>query len=1400
MNARALGPLVSMLVAVGVSGALGALSSAHAEPEGDRERRLVETYRQMLSTEPGQEYAFRRLLETAHAVGGLSGLIALYAADLAKDPKDYAGWLVLGSLQRTADDAEAARVSLAKAAALKPDKAEPYAVLATLERDRRAWDAALAAYDKAATLARDKDTRQETLHAAAETAVEAKDLAKAQAYFDKLVQTEPGNLFLRMQAASTLARLDQPAVALARWKEVEAKANGQLTHLVVIWREMAELQAQMGLLQDAEATWRKGLEKLPNGHYERRSFLEGLVSVYRRQDRLRALIGELMQEAQRDVEVTLMLARLHEELAEDERALAYYREAQRKKPSDEEPRMAALHILERIGTQDEVLAAWVDLVRAFPREPRYQMRLTELYFQRGKPKEGAELLRRMSRDNPLDPGLHAMVVDLWLRFGDKSARAEVEAEFKILLRLEPDEPNHVVSFGEYYWSQEDKPKALAIWKKLLQMGKKKGEGSFLYAEALADHELREDALAMMREAITADPSNDRYQRGVATLLEKMNRPAEALSAWSRLLERGDAPAPGELRRASALTREARERVIELWQKEGRLEREIGALGQRFAATPPDLSAGRFLAVALTRTGRLSEARAALERLDGLVVDDPETLLGLEQIYTRQSEPTLAVTVLERLAKALPRAATEYLHRAAELALSTGDEAAARRAIARIIELAPADANAHTKVGEIQQRMGLRAEAAESWRQALALEPRNIPVRFKLASLYREMGLAVREEQALAEIVREASDGADVLRAGRRLLQLGLASGRLEAVEAVLRPLIDAGPTQNSGRDGRGGGHALRLVVDLYAHLAQAIRYSDDPPELRERRLVELGERGLRPLVAAIDDNDIAVRARALDALELTHPAGATAALGRLAAAPESMAQVEAISTLGRIGSSGSVVTLARLVGANSASAQTRELAIWGLGLSSSPEAAAALASRARTGTPRDRVLIAMALGRGRHQDGVGLALELANDRSPEVRELGTWALARMAQPEAASTLSDRLASATTLREAALSAWGLSRLATPRAQAVLVGGLWRSQVAGATEAIWSALVGAPDTGATEESINAAYDAVVQRERGTIGAVRVIAESVEQAPDLARLEALVGTPQREGPLVERLREVVTSDDPEGRARLAENLVRGDLAFVTGLTASERPHARALTLQALARVRDLLVDRLERDLEPRGAPRKGSVDLVFEPFALGRWLSIFSRWRAQEPADLREAWPRLRRIATRVLLAAAAEPTRPDDPLPPVRGALELIATGPSDADDAETQALTARLSSTLITLSRGAGPDLRAAIARAWVAVVAREKAPTRELTNLLEDPATIVRLATLDAIAEWRLAVDEDEGSALLYALARDPLPEVGVAAVRALLAQPIALSARARERLAAEPAPHIQRALRDAAR
>jgi len=1283
--------------------------TAHAQPgpeqaESDKDKRALEVYRGMLQADPGQDYAFKKLLETAHAVGGLAGLVRLYTAETAQSPRGYAAWLVLGRLQAAADNVEDAVAAYDKAATLEPQKPEPWILRAEVHRGRHAWAEAFAAYGAAAGLLRDKQAKQDVLRLAAEAAVEANDAPRASAYFEKLIATEPGNIFLRMLEASTLGKLDQPEPALAKWLEVEQKAQGQLQHLVVIWKEVAELQTRLGRLADAEATWRKGLERLPAGHFERRTYLEGLIAVYRRTDRLPALIAELEPQSANDFEILVTVARLYEELADDDKALAKYREAQKRRPSDEEARTAALRILERIGRPEEVLQAYADLVRAFPREARYSLQLAGVYFQQGKQKEGQELLLKISRAQPNDPGVHRALIDLWLRYGERSARAAVENEYKILLRLEPDQDAHVVSLGAYYWSIDDHQRAVATWKKLLKLGKNSAEGHFLLAEVYADHEQNNDALAEYRAALAEDPQNERYMRALALVLERMGQGEEALTNWQRLLDRSDPQRPT----SAAIAREARDHVIQIWEKGERLDREIDALTTRFEADPPDLPAGRFLAASLIRLGRLPEARKVLERLDQVAPDDVETLTGLVQVYARQDEARKAIAVLERLARVSTRGAAEYLHRAADLALNIGDEALALRAARQVVELNPGDATAHARVGELYLRMGHRAEAAESWRVALTLDPRDFPTRFKLASLYRDLGNHTREEQVLVEIVREAPESIDVLRAGRRLIQLALATGRLVELERVMRPMFDTGRQRDIQR---------RLTVELYAHLTLSIQYSSDAEATRETQLVALGERALRPLLDALEDNDVSVRGAALSVLEATHPPGATPALARLAQESESLSQVQAIAALGRVGTSGAIAALDQLLKQNQTG--PRDVATWALGLSSSPEATTKLIERLeqRGVSSRDRLYIAAAFGRGRHTGAVASLIELAKT-APDVREAALWSLGRIASPDGVATLADWLARGSA-REATLAASSLGRImrAQPgdtRARAALVQSLW----AGPDDAIWSALAESAGDAAADHAADAVYDGLANPDRGQIQGLRATlfalsepSASAGQGGVVARLEPLLSA---------RIADVLTRDDAV-RARLAQVLLLGDVPCLVppGRFPADRDADRAATSRLLAQHTSAILEAArvhdgaassDRDLWLQVLARWPSVDAgavvaLLDPQAPPT-LATLALWAAHghDPAQLEP-------VAKRALAS--------DDPVVRVAGA-QVAASARAD------ELLGAALSD--------AWPEVRR-VAALGLALLGRHSEETNQrLLELVRDPDVGVATAAVAAMA------------------------------------------------------------------
>jgi len=1328
-----------------------AVSAAHAAEPESRDRRMVDTYRGMLADDPDQDYAFRRLLEVSHTVGGLSGLVAIYEEEVEASPKRFSSWVLLGRLQAVAENEERAVAAFARAAEIRPRSPSPLLGQAALFRRLRKWDEALAAYDAAVPLIRDLVIKQETLRSAAETAIEADRSERADGYFEQLVKTEPNNLFLRMQYAATLARLGQQERALTMWQDVEERSRGQLKHLVIVWKEEADLQMALGRLDEAEKTWRRALAKTPRSHWERRTFIDGLIAVYRRQDRLGELIAELEPEAASSYETLVTIARLYEELADDAKALELYRDALKRRPRDVQVRMASLEILERVGTPDEILAAWRELVRATPGDARHELHLAGLYFQHGKKADAYALVQRISAKYPHDPGVHQRVIDLWMRYGDPAMRKKIEGEYKILMRLEPDESGHVVSLGEYYWSVDDRKRARATWRNLLRMGRDRAEGHFLLAEVYADHGLFDEARAEYEAAIAAAPGEQRYARSYALLLERQGRRAEALKVWGELLDGG----AGQSR---PTTRDARQHIITLWEQTRILDREIARLEKAFAVDPPDLGAGLFLADAYLYLHRVDDAQRVLERLNRLDPDGIEALVGLEAVYTRQNALDKAIAILEQLARVNSTGAVNYLHRAADLALTLGDTALALRLARQVVELNSVDPEAQIRVGDLYARMGYRPEAAEAWRQAMVLDPRNDTVRFKLAGLYRDMGQPLREEQSLVEILRNGRDPSDTLRAGRRLLQLAAANDRLEILQGTLEPLVLAG----SGR-----GVYLKLLVDVYAsRCRQAVHHGGTPAE-REATLRSIGERGLRPLLDALADNDVAVRTRALDVLELTHPAGAAPALTRLSQESDVLARTQAAAALGRVGSQAAVASLARM--AASAKNQEREVALWALGLAGSADAGGILTGRLKRARVRERALIAAALGRGRHPGALPALEQLSRERLADTRRAALWGLGRLADPGATDTLTRSLLG-NDPEDAVLAAWGLGRIGEPEARRALVEALYQSDET-PEDAIWSALA-LGDAGARDDEdarVDARYERMLVRDRSFVTPPR----SELFVVDYPAPAAAPG-----GPVVERHRELLATrvgailahGDDAAAGRILEALAAGpdlSLAPVGRFPADAAANARA--------TRALLADQADALLS--ACEGRGRGDAL-----VGRALEVAARLASVAP----EALPAARVVAAGERALERGREAR--------IGALRAIARlgSPSQERFDRVLALVDPETDTSPEGASAAGAPYRAALVRALGRVA--PGGATDQLTPFLRDGFAQVREAAARAVG----GPGDDALVVALVELVADPSPEVAVAAVKALALQPSPIARHALEAASRGGEPRVAEAARAA--
>ena len=82
--------------------------------------------------------------------------------------------------------------------------------------------------------------------------------------------------------------------------------------------------------------------------------------------------------------------------------------------------------------------------------------------------------------------------------------------------------------------------------------------------------------------------------------------------------------------------EARLALIQMWEKDGRLERETRRLTAKTSADPGDLMSGLLLTEALLRQRRWDEAEQFLLTIRQAAPDRLDVLRALEALYTRSN--------------------------------------------------------------------------------------------------------------------------------------------------------------------------------------------------------------------------------------------------------------------------------------------------------------------------------------------------------------------------------------------------------------------------------------------------------------------------------------------------------------------------------------------------------------------------------------------------------------------------------------------------------------------------------------------------------------------------------------------------------------------------------------------
>ncbi len=1001
--------------------------------------RVVGRYKRLLETNPADAQALRRLVALYAKHATLERLVGEYEAVQKKSPGAFAPLVILGHLARHRGNASAAVGWYEQAARARPTDATATIALGDLHRQAQRIAEARAAYERATTLVKRPAEQRQLLEALAELALLARDVTSARAHFAALVALDPADVRTRLALADALARHELHVDALAEYREAEARLRADPARRVVALARIGGELAALERDDEALAVWRQAMALTERGHHLRRELTERIIELHRRKQDLRGLVLHLEQAtpaAARGYFEWEILARLLEEIGEQEQAITAYRHAVKAGPHELDTHRRFIALLERAGRDDQALAAYEAVAAIAPGEPRFQLELATRHFERGDKKRALALCGRLAQRFGGDAGVRSALAELYTRFGEADRALR---EHEALVQIEPGDEHHLVELGEQHFQRGDHARAVEIWQRIAAA--RTPEATARLAEVYSDHDLGQEAIDTFRKAIelarAAKKETAALHRGLALAHERLRQDDPAAEEWLRVL----ALAEGD--QASRSTqREARQRYVANRHRQpgSVLAGLIRRWERSFAATPPDLDAGHFLIEAHLAQSRSAEAERFLRRLLAMRPDDDEAMSQLVTVLRAQHKLSEAIVLLKQLAERFPAREREYFTELAELALLLYHDDEAVKYALRSLEKAPQDPQAQARLGEIYEKKDELERAVEAYRAALRLGSRDAEVQFSLARLYVRRGERDAAARIYRELLRRANDDEVIRKAARKALDLEEYLGTLGALQAELAPLAFLFPDKRVYRN---------TLVELYDRLVPPLALRATRGDATARvELRRLGEQGLAPLLEALNDADEPQQRRVALAVlghvgnrdavpALLQLAERTAASGSATAAPELDERVGAIISAGRLADPRAVPALTRLAAHRETT--IREAALWALGRTGDARAATPLlAALAADQKPSTRSLACIGLARtGDRRAFARIAETLrAVDTPAEVRSACAFAIGAAGQPAQLPELLAILAEGQDDAQAK-AAWALGRLGDRRAMAGLL---------------------------------------------------------------------------------------------------------------------------------------------------------------------------------------------------------------------------------------------------------------------------------------------------------------------------------------------------------------------------
>ena len=812
------------------------LPIAHAQDEAVDEK-IVERYKQMLERKPKEGSTFDRLYQLYLEGSGLEQMVVDYQTEATAKPDDPNLQLILGHFYKRLGVNTEAIVAYRHAVDLAPDNYYPHFALGQMYATLRQHEQAIAALTKAADLARASqsatpDELTATYKALGRAYFRRDLIDEAIAAWGKIAELDPENIFSRIELADLFREQELYTQAIEQHEAIVQSKRDDPYRVCLSLREIGKIQEEMREYNTAVQNYDKALALTGQGNWLRKDLHQRIIGIYAHNGDWPGLItyyeGKLA-ETPNDVELIGLFASAYIENEGIDEGIAKYRQGLELAPTDAGLRLNLIAVFRNTERFEEAAAEYEILSEAQPDDFGIYRELGELYLQLEDENRAKTTYQRMIARDPDSAGTHLILAEIYT---GHEWMEDAIAKYEKAISLAPENLDYIEYFGEFYFRQGNREKAVETWNRMVAEDHAIAENYDRLAQLLDTKYFREEAIVASRKAVELVPNEYRYREALAQRLMEGKDYEGALAEYTEAAKL--APNPFFAERMT-------DQQIEIYRRQGVLAEKIDEL----EASPESFEQQKQLAKMFLKLGNVTNTLEILIQAKEFKPDDVQVNRWLVELYTKSGRRDEAVAIYNYLIQIDAGNAREYYSDIARLHLRAMDFDVATLAAKQAIAHSPRNPEGHQLLAGIDKQRGHYEGAVDSLKQAVRLRPESTEIRAELADVYQQAGdyrQAIEQYWRCWDLSDELSDKLSFI---NRLEGAYYDFGRSAELEEKFRQMArvnpnDQGPVLGLAELYRGQG-------DLPAareQLARALEQETQNPDLLTQLVkinLELGE-------------------------------------------------------------------------------------------------------------------------------------------------------------------------------------------------------------------------------------------------------------------------------------------------------------------------------------------------------------------------------------------------------------------------------------------------------------------------------------------------------------------------------------------------------------------------------